>query len=77
MTTPCRLPATAYSLLNLFADLLHIWRPSPPSVSRVRVMPWWKGPTSWLKLYNCVIQDDYKWCERFLPINLCNHSHHL
>jgi len=20
---------------------------------------------------------DYKWCERFLPTNLCNRSHHL
>jgi len=23
------------------------------------------------------VQVNYKWCERFLPTNLCNRSHHL
>jgi len=27
-------------LLNIFADILHIWRPYPPSATRGRAMPW-------------------------------------
>jgi hypothetical protein len=30
-------------LLNIFAAPLHIWRPSPPSATWGRAMPWWQG----------------------------------
>jgi hypothetical protein len=30
-------------LFNKFAAALHIWRPSPPSETRGRAMPWWQG----------------------------------
>jgi hypothetical protein len=29
-------------LFNIFAVTLHIWRPSPPSATRGRAMPWWQ-----------------------------------
>jgi hypothetical protein len=32
-------------LFNIFSATLHIWRLSPPSVTRGRCMPWWQGPT--------------------------------
>jgi hypothetical protein len=28
-------------------------------------------------LFKIAMPGDYKLCERFLPINLCNRSHHL
>jgi len=28
-------------------------------------------------IYSCYKWGDYKWCEGFLPIHLCNRSHHL
>jgi hypothetical protein len=32
-------------LFNIFVAALHIWRPSPPSATWRRAMPWWcKGP---------------------------------
>jgi hypothetical protein len=30
-------------LFNIFAATLHIWRPSPPSATWGRAMPWWQG----------------------------------
>jgi hypothetical protein len=30
-------------LFNIFGTALHIWRPSPPSVTWGRAMPWWQG----------------------------------
>jgi hypothetical protein len=36
---------------------------------------WWTHSRSYTQLLK--ISGDYKWYERFLPINLCNRSHHL
>jgi hypothetical protein len=36
------LSALRYSLFNMFAATLHIWRPSPPSATWGRAMPWWQ-----------------------------------
>jgi hypothetical protein len=30
------------SVFNIFAATLHIWRPSPPSATWGRAMPWWQ-----------------------------------
>jgi hypothetical protein len=30
-------------LFNIFAATLQTWRPSPPSATRGRAMPWWQG----------------------------------
>jgi hypothetical protein len=30
-------------LFSIFAATLHIWRPSPPSTTWGRTMPWWQG----------------------------------
>jgi len=30
---------------RLFSTALHIWKPSPPSASWDRAMPWWQRPT--------------------------------
>jgi hypothetical protein len=35
--------AVRYYLFNIFAATLHIWRPSPPSATWGRAMPWWQG----------------------------------
>jgi hypothetical protein len=40
-TTPCR--PVRDCLFNIFAATLHIWRPSPPSTTWGRAMPWWQG----------------------------------
>jgi hypothetical protein len=37
------LSAVSDRLFNIFADTLHIWRPSPPSVTWGRAIPWWQG----------------------------------
>jgi hypothetical protein len=34
------------SLFNTFTATLNTWRPSPPSATRGRAMPWWKGSTT-------------------------------
>jgi len=34
-----------YWLFNIFVATLHMWRPSPPSATRWRAMPWWQGLT--------------------------------
>jgi hypothetical protein len=34
-------------LFNIFAATLRIWKPSPPSATRGRPMPWWQGPTQY------------------------------
>jgi hypothetical protein len=31
----------------------------------------------WCAENTTIIKSDYKWCDRFLPTNLCNRSHHL
>jgi len=31
-------------LFNIFAATLYIWRPSLPSATWGRAMPWWQGP---------------------------------
>jgi len=36
--------------------------------------PWVFQSVTWMQSN---IRDHYKWCERFLPTNLCNRSHHL
>jgi hypothetical protein len=36
------LSAARDCLLNMFVATLHIWRPSPPSATRGRAMPWWQ-----------------------------------
>jgi hypothetical protein len=38
----CPLPAVRDCLFNIFAAALHIWRPSPPSATWGRPMPWWE-----------------------------------
>jgi hypothetical protein len=30
-------------LFNIVAAIVHIWRPSPPSATWGRAMPWWQG----------------------------------
>jgi hypothetical protein len=30
-------------LFNIFAATIHTWRPSPPSATWGRAMPWWQG----------------------------------
>jgi hypothetical protein len=37
-------------VFNTFAAILHIWRPSPPSTTWRRAMPWWQETylTSWV-----------------------------
>jgi hypothetical protein len=37
------LSAVRDCLFNIFAATLHIWRPSPPSATWGRAMPWWQG----------------------------------
>jgi hypothetical protein len=37
------LSAVRNCLCNIFAASLHIWRPSPPSATWGRAMPWWQG----------------------------------
>jgi hypothetical protein len=37
------LSAVRDCLFNIFAATFHIWRPSPPSATWGRAMPWWKG----------------------------------
>jgi hypothetical protein len=39
------LSASRYCLLNIFTAALHIRRPSPPSATWGRAMPWWQEPT--------------------------------
>ena len=41
-TTPCRLPATAYSIYSQLPSMLEAF---PPSATWRRLMPWWQGPT--------------------------------
>jgi len=38
------LSAVHYYLFNIFATTLHIWRPSPPSVTLGRAVSWWQEP---------------------------------
>jgi hypothetical protein len=51
------LSAVRDCLFNIFAATLHIWRPSPPSATWGRVMPWWQAiHLSWLhNLYSSPI----------------------
>jgi hypothetical protein len=35
------LSAVRDCLFSIFAATLHIWRPSPPSATWGRAMPWW------------------------------------
>jgi hypothetical protein len=37
------LSAVRDCLFNIFATTHHIWRPSPPSATWGRAMPWWQG----------------------------------
>jgi hypothetical protein len=37
------LSAVRGCLFNIFAVTLHIWKPSPPSATWGRAMPWWQG----------------------------------
>jgi hypothetical protein len=37
------LSAVRDCLFNILAATLHIWRPSPPSATWGRAMPWWQG----------------------------------
>jgi hypothetical protein len=37
------LSAVRDCLFNIFAATLHTWRPSPPSATWGRAMPWWQG----------------------------------
>jgi hypothetical protein len=37
------LSAVRDCLFNIFAATPHIWRPSPPSATWGRAMPWWQG----------------------------------
>jgi len=40
------LSAVRDRMFYVFAATLRIWRPSPPSATRGRTMPWWwQGPT--------------------------------
>jgi hypothetical protein len=48
-------------LFSIFAAALHIWRPSPPSVTWGRVMQWWQRTL-------------LTWYNRFYRINLYNYS---
>jgi hypothetical protein len=41
-TQPQRLSAVLGCLFNILAATFHIWRPSPPSATRGRAMPWWQ-----------------------------------
>jgi hypothetical protein len=46
------LSAIRHCLFNTFAATLHIWRPSPPSATWGRAMPWWQGThLTWHKSY--------------------------
>jgi hypothetical protein len=36
------LSAVRDCLFNIFAATLHIWRPSPPSATWGRAVPWWQ-----------------------------------
>jgi hypothetical protein len=39
-------------LFNIFPATLHIWRPSPPSATWGRAMPWWQGThLTWTVVY--------------------------
>jgi hypothetical protein len=42
-------------LCNIFAAILHIWRPSPPSATWGRAMPWWQGTHLTLELVTASI----------------------
>jgi hypothetical protein len=37
------LSAVRDSLFDIFAAALHVWRPSPPSATWRRAVPWWQG----------------------------------
>jgi hypothetical protein len=52
------LSAVRDCLFNIFAATLHIWRPSPPSTTWGRAMPWWQGThLTWnLNAYHCKIK---------------------
>jgi hypothetical protein len=39
------LSAVRDCIFNIFAATLRIWRPSFPSATRGRSVPWWQGPT--------------------------------
>jgi hypothetical protein len=39
----CPLSAVRYCSFHIFAATLHIWRPSPPSATWGRAVPWWQG----------------------------------
>jgi hypothetical protein len=40
---PLPFSAVRDCLFNIFTATLHIWRPSPPSATWGRAMPWWQG----------------------------------
>jgi hypothetical protein len=40
-----RLSAVRHCLFIIFAAILHIQMPPPPSATWGRAMPWWQGPT--------------------------------
>jgi hypothetical protein len=44
------LSAVRNCLFNIFTATLRIWRPSPPSATRGRAMPWWQG-SAWCPAY--------------------------
>jgi hypothetical protein len=54
------LSAVRDCLFNIFAATLHIWRPSPASVTWGRTMPWWRTHLTWL--------DANKWIQRKLSV---------
>jgi hypothetical protein len=48
------LSAVRDCLLNIFAATLHIWRPSTPSATWGRAMPWWQGThLTWNRIWGC------------------------
>jgi hypothetical protein len=66
-TTPCWLYATTYTL--------HIWRPSPPSATWGRAMPWWEGThLTWVsnELHTFSAGTPHNWCTA-LDANLCKY----
>ena len=59
-TTPCRLPATAYSL---YSQLLSILEAFLPSATCVRDMPWWRGLTYQGVHHRYVFENTMSWCK--------------
>jgi hypothetical protein len=46
------LSAVRYCLFSIIAATLHIWRPSPPSSTWGRALPWWQGThLTWIRKY--------------------------